>query len=164
MQENQNVNEAQQNNSYYQTNEGVFVTEWVNATSQASDQLYRLWKQNTYGSDCVSTRCVRLTVLQAHPQLFVVFLLHVVDDLALVFEGIGLFDAGHEVSLDHRAGRTVEQVTIWKILIHAQAFSLRTAALYLPIKGQRNVNSYLFSLYLKAIRITNCPKSCKSFI
>lgn len=113
---------------------------------------------------CVSTRCVRLTVLQAHPQLFVVFLLHVVDDLALVFEGIGLFDAGHEVSLDHRAGRTVEQVTIWKILIQTQAFSLRTATLYLPIKGQRNVNSYLFSLYLKAIRITNCPKSCNSFI
>lgn len=28
--------------------------------------------------------CVRPTVLQAHPQLFVVFLLHVIDDLALV--------------------------------------------------------------------------------
>lgn len=75
------------------------------------------------GRLCVSTRCVRLTVLQAHPQLFVVFLLHVVDDLALVLEGIGLFDAGHEVSLDHRAGWTVEQVTIWKILIQTQAFS-----------------------------------------
>lgn len=59
---------------------------------------------------------VSLTILEAHPQLFVVFFLHVVDDLALVLEGIGLLDAGHEMSLDHRAGRAVEQVTIWKIL------------------------------------------------
>lgn len=64
--------------------------------------------------------CVSLTVLQAHPQLFVVFLLHVVDDLALVLEGVGLLDTGHEVSLDHRAGRAVEQVMIWKMLTHAQ--------------------------------------------
>lgn len=61
-----------------------------------------------------------LTVLQAHPQLFVVFLLHVIDDLALVFESVGLLDAGHEVSLDHRVGRAVEQVAIWKTLTHAQ--------------------------------------------
>lgn len=85
-----------------------------------------------------------LTVLQAHPQLFVVFLLHVVDDLALVLEGIGLFDAGHEVSLHHRAGWTVEQVTIWEILIQTQAFSLRAATSQLP-KGQRNVKSCLCS-------------------
>lgn len=60
--------------------------------------------------------CAALTILQAHPQLFVVFLLHVVNYLALVLEGVGLLDAGHEVSLDHRVGRAVEQVTIWKIL------------------------------------------------
>lgn len=64
--------------------------------------------------------CASLTVLQAHPQLLVVFLLHVVDDLALVLERVGLLDAGHEVSLDHRAGRAVEQVAIWEILTHAQ--------------------------------------------
>ena len=69
---------------------------------------------------CVCVLCVSLTVLQAHPQLFVVFLLHVVDDLALVLESVGLLDAGHEVSLHHRAGRAVEQVAIWEILTHAQ--------------------------------------------
>lgn len=42
-----------------------------------------------------------LTVLQAHPQLLVVLLLHVVDDLAFVLEDVGLLDAGHEVSLDN---------------------------------------------------------------
>lgn len=61
-----------------------------------------------------------VTVLQAHPQLLVVLLLHVVDDLALVFEGVGLLDAGHEVGLDHRAGRAVEQVAVRKVLSHAQ--------------------------------------------
>ncbi len=61
-----------------------------------------------------------LTVLQAHPQLFVVFFLHVVDDLALVLEGVSFLDAGHEMSFDHRVGRAVEQITIWKILTHAQ--------------------------------------------
>lgn len=97
----------------------------------------------------MSTRCVRLTVLQAHPQLFVVFLLHVVDDLALVFEGIGLFDAGHEVSLDHRAGRTVEQVTIWKILIQTQALSLRTPIFIIP-EGDTN---YKLSKIMEIIHI-----------
>lgn len=73
---------------------------------------------------CMSTphpemgMCVCLTVLQAHPQLFVVFLLHVIDNLALVLQGVGLLDAGHEVSLYHRAGWAVEQVPIWKILTH----------------------------------------------
>lgn len=42
-----------------------------------------------------------LTVLQPHPQLFVVFLLHVIDYLALVLEGVRLLDAGHEVSLNY---------------------------------------------------------------
>lgn len=59
---------------------------------------------------------VSLTILEAHPQLLVVFFLHVVDDLALVLEGIGLLDTGHEMSLDHRAGQAVEQVAIWKVL------------------------------------------------
>lgn len=31
-----------------------------------------------------TTEVTRLTVLQAHPQLLVIFFLHVVDDLALV--------------------------------------------------------------------------------
>lgn len=75
--------------------------------------------------------CVRPTILQAHPQLFVVFLLHVVDDLALVLEGVRLLDAGHEVSLYHRAGRTVEQVTIWKVLIQMPSVSLCTATKHL---------------------------------
>ena len=60
--------------------------------------------------------CGALTVLQTHPQLLVVFLLHVVDDLALVFEGIRLLDAGHEVGFDHRVRGAVEQVTLWEIL------------------------------------------------
>lgn len=92
----------------------------------------------------MSPRCVRLTVLQAHPQLLVVFLLHVVDDLALVLEGVGLFDAGHEVSLHHRAGRAVEQVAIWEVLIQTQAFALCAATAYLPIKGKTKVRAEYF--------------------
>lgn len=71
-----------------------------------------------FTATCRNVFYVCLTVLQAHPQLFVVLLLHVIDDLTLVLEGIGLFDAGHEVSLNYRVGRAVEQVTIWKILAH----------------------------------------------
>lgn len=52
------------------------------------------------------------TILKAHPQLLVVFLLHVVDNLALVLECISLLDAGHEVGLDHRIGWAVEQVPL----------------------------------------------------
>lgn len=70
---------------------------------------------------------VCLTVLQAHPQLFVVFLLHVVDNLALVLQGIGFLDAGHEVSLYYRARWAVEQVAIWKILTHVHMASIFTA-------------------------------------
>lgn len=73
------------------------------------------------------TSFCRLTVLQAHPQLLVVLLLHVVDHLALVLEGVGLLDAGHEVSFDHGAGRAVEQVTIWEVLTQTPWFSLPAA-------------------------------------
>lgn len=69
---------------------------------------HRLGKCHLPASDQLYVCAGGLTVLQAHPQLFVVFLLHVVDDLALVLEGIGFFDAGHEVSLNHRAGWTVQ--------------------------------------------------------
>lgn len=111
MQENHNANKTRQNSI-------SGVTEWVNSTI------------------ATSTRGVRPTVLQAHPQLLVVFLLHVIDDVALVLEGVCLLDAGHEVSLHHRAGRAVEQVTIWKILIQAPSFLFLCAdTLHLPIKN-----------------------------
>ncbi len=87
--------------------------------------------------------CVRLTILQAHPQLFVVFLLHVVDDLALVLEGVGLLDAGHEVSLNHRVGGAVEQVMIWKTLTHAQGKNVFLFKAALSFLDTRGFDSYL---------------------
>lgn len=78
-----------------------------------------------------------LTILQAHPQLFVVFLLHVVDDLTLVLQGIGLLDAGHEVSLNNRVGQAVEQVMIWKTLTHNHRtkYLFRASLLFCATKG-----------------------------
>lgn len=87
--------------------------------------------------------CIWLTVLQAHPQLFVVFLLHVIDDLALVLEGVGLLDAGHEVSLDHRVRMAVEQVTIWKILTQAQKNRSKAELFFfLATRGLKNSTSW----------------------
>lgn len=57
-----------------------------------------------------------LTVLQTHPQLFMVFFLHVVDDLAFVFERISLFNARHEMCFYHRVRRAVKQVLFWEVL------------------------------------------------
>ncbi len=64
-----------------------------------------------------------LTVLQTHPQLFMVFFLHVVDDLAFVFECICLFNAWHEMRFYHRVRCAVKQVMFWEVLQNKENYN-----------------------------------------
>lgn len=54
-----------------------------------------------------------------------VLLLHLIDHRTLVLQCVGLFDAGHEVRLNHRVGGTVQQVLQGEVLQSQQILPLK---------------------------------------
>lgn len=90
--------------------------------------------------------CLHRTILQPHPQLLVVFLLHVIDDLTLMLQSVGLFDARHEVGLNHRIRRAVEEVAIWEILTNATNVLFNAAWVFIYL-GQEIISRYKIAVF-----------------